>query len=117
MNTNYHKTFRVLPCMAIIVAQFALVSAYAADTDENRGQISAADYKFVKAAACGGMLEVNLGNVAAANSKNAAVQQFGLHMATDHGKAGQDLAQIASRKGASLPSQLTTAQQKEVDSA
>jgi len=98
-----------------MVTQFALVSTYAADTDENRGQISAADYKFVKAAACGGMLEVNLGNTASANSRNTAVQQFGQHMVKDHGKAGQDLEQIVSRKGASLPSQLTTWQQKEVD--
>ena len=115
MNINYHKAFRVLPYMVAIVSQIALVSAYAADTDDNRGQISASDYKFVKAATCGGMFEVNLGKVAAANSKNAAVQQFGQRMVTDHGKAGQDLAQIAGRKGASLPSQLSTRQQKEVD--
>lgn len=115
MNTNYHRTFRVLPCLAMIVTQMALVSAYAADTEENRGQISAADYKFVKAAACGGMLEVNLGNVAAANSRNPAVQQFGERMAKEHSKAGQDLAQIVSRKGGALPTELTGKQQKEVD--
>jgi putative membrane protein len=115
MKTNYHKTFRVLPCVALMIAQFALISTYAADTEENRGQLSASDYKFAKEAACGGMLEVNLGNMAASNSKNAAVQQFGQRMANDHGKAGQDLAQIASRKGATLPTQLTGKHQKEVD--
>ena len=35
-------------------------------------------------------------------------------MVTDHGKAGQALAQIASRKGAMLPAQPTAAQQKEI---
>jgi putative membrane protein len=115
MNTHYHKKFRILPCLAMILAQVAMASAYAADSDENQGQLSASDYKFAREAAGGGMLEVNLGNMAAANSKNSAVQQFGLRMAKDHGKAGQDLEQIVSRKGASLPSQLPAKQQKEVD--
>jgi putative membrane protein len=115
MKTNYRTTYRILPCLAMMVTQFALVSIYAADTSENRGEFSAADYKFAKAAACGGMLEVNLGNLATASSRNPAVQQFGERMAKDHGKAGQDLAQIALRKGASLPTELTPRQQKEVD--
>jgi putative membrane protein len=115
MKTNYHKTLRLLPCLAMMIAQTALVSTYAADTDENRGELSAADYKFARAAACGGMLEVNLGNMAVANSKNTGVQQFGQRMVKDHGRAGQDLQQIASRKGASLPTQVTARQQKEVD--
>jgi putative membrane protein len=115
MNTDYLKKYCVLPCLAILIAQVPLVSAYAADTSENRGEFSADDYKFVKAAACGGMQEVSLGNLAAANTRNTVVQQFGLRMVKDHGKAGQDLEQIATRKGASLPSQLTTGQQKEVD--
>jgi len=92
-----------------------MVSASAADVNDNPGQFSSSDYKFAKEAARGGMFEVNLGNMAAANSKNTAVQQFGQHMVADHGKAGHDLEQIASRKGASLPSQLTTRQQREVD--
>jgi putative membrane protein len=99
----------------MVVAQLSVVSAYAADTNDNRGQFSGGDYKFAKAAACGGMLEVNLGTMAMANSSNAAVRQFGQHMVTDHGKAGQDLAQIASARGASLPTQLTARQQKEFD--
>jgi putative membrane protein len=116
MKTKYNKTFRILPCLAMVVAQFALISAYAADEPgDNRGQIPASDYKFVKEAACGGMLEVKLGNMAAAVSKNTAVQQFGQRMANDHGKAGQDLAQIAFHKGATLPTELAPKKQKEVD--
>ena len=61
------------------------------------------------------MLEVNLGHMAADNSHNPAVQQFGQRMVADHGKAGQNLQQIAATKGASLPAQLTAKQQKEVD--
>jgi putative membrane protein len=115
MNTHYLKSFRLLPCLVMLAAQTAFMSAYAADTTENRGQLSASDYKFAKEAATGGLFEVNLGNMAAANSRNTAVQQFGQHMVKDHGQAGQNLQQIATQKGATLPSQLTSRQQKEVD--
>ena len=115
MNIDYYKQSRMLLGAALIVAQAALVSTYAGETSENRGQLSAADYKFAKAAACGGTMEVNLGKLAAEKSSNVSVQQFGQRMVTDHGKAGQELEQIASRKGASLPTQLTTGHQKEID--
>ena len=114
MKTN-HLKLRVLPCLALLVAQVGFMSAYAADPNDNPGQLSSSDYKFARAFAQGGMFEVNLGNVAAANSKNTAVQQFGQQMVKDHGAAGQKLQAIATQKGATLPTQLTTHQQKEVD--
>jgi len=103
---NCLTKYYVLPCLTMLVAQVAVVSTFAADPNENRGEFSASDYKFARAAACGGMLEVNLGHMAVDHSQNSAVQQFGQHMVTDHGKAGQDLQQIASRKGATLPAEL-----------
>lgn len=105
----------LMPCVALLAAQAIVFSIYAAGTAENRGQLTASDYRFAKEAAYGGMLEVNLGNMAMANSRNAAVQQFGQHMAKDHGQAGQKLAQIAANKGATLPAELLSKQQKEVD--
>lgn len=107
--------FCLVPCVALLAAQIAVLSASAADATDNPGQLSAEDYKFAKEAACGGMFEVNLGNMALANSQNAAVKQFGQRMVTDHGKANQELEAIASRKGATLPTQLPAHKQKEVD--
>lgn len=115
MKTNHQSTIRVLSCLAALAAM-AVLPAFAEDkTADNPGQLSSADYKFAKEAARGGMLEVNLGNVASANSHNAAVQQFGQQMVKDHGAAGQKLQAIASQKGATLPAALTEHQQKEVD--
>lgn len=112
MKTNL-KTLAALP-LAVLMTTFA-VSAFAADVNDNPGQLTPADYKFAKEAARGGQFEVNLGNVAQSNSKNAPVQQFGQHMVADHTKAGQDLQAIAARKGATLPADLTSHQQKEID--
>ena len=109
------RKFYFVPAAAFVAVQLALGSAQAADTPDNRGQFKSSDYKFAKAAACGGMMEVNLGKIAAERSTNGAVQQFGQRMMRDHGKAGEDLQQIATRYGATLPSEPSSGQQKEID--
>lgn len=116
MKMNSLTKHCVITCVTLLAAQFMTVSAFAADSEtDNRGQLSSSDYKFAKEAATGGMFEVQAGNVAASNSGNSAVQQFGQRMVNDHGKAGQQLAQIAAQKGATLPTTITTKQQKELD--
>ncbi len=85
------------------------------DKTDNAGQLSASDYRFAKSAAMGGMMEVNLGKIAAQKSSNPAVQQFGQRMVTDHSKAGDQIKDIASKNGATLPDQITATEQKEVD--
>jgi putative membrane protein len=82
------------------------VTAFAADsrTGEQRGQLSESDYKFVKDAAKGGQAEVQLGELAKQKGVNEAVKSFGEQMVTDHTKANNELQQIASQKGATLPS-------------
>jgi putative membrane protein len=81
----------------------------------NRGTASmSSDTKFATAAALGGMLEVELGRVAAQKGASDEVRQFGQHMVDDHSKANQDLTQVASAKGLSLPAALDARHQAEV---
>jgi putative membrane protein len=115
MKTNHLKAIRIPVLLAVVALQAVVVSTYAADADESPGQLSSSDYKFAREAAVGGMFEVNLGHIAAQNSQNPAVQQFGDQMVKDHGSAGQELQQIASNKGATLPTALPAKKQKEVD--
>jgi putative membrane protein len=63
----------------------------------------AADHKFAMEAAMGGMMEVELGRVAAAKGASDEVRQFGQRMVDDHSKANSELMQIASGKGMTLP--------------
>jgi putative membrane protein len=65
--------------------------------------LSAKDKAFVKAAAKGGMMEVEWGKLASQNAKNADVKKFGNRMVTDHSKANDELMAMAREEGVDLP--------------
>jgi len=73
------------------------------------------DEHFVHEAAAGGMLEVELGRLAAERASSAEVKAFGQRMVTDHGKANQQLTRIASSKGMTLARALPADKQRERD--
>jgi putative membrane protein len=63
------------------------------------------DQTFLKEAAEGGLAEVELGQLAVEKSSNEDVKRFAQRMVEDHGKANEDLKQLAAEKGLSLPSE------------
>jgi len=69
-----------------------------------KSSVSAKDQMFIKKAAKGGMMEVEMGNLAVQNAKSDDVKSFGKRMVTDHSKAGDELKSIAEKKGAKMPS-------------
>lgn len=73
------------------------------------------DTEFAVAAADGGMFEVKLGELAQTNGSAASVKEFGKKMATDHGKANEELISLAKQKNISLPMALSDDKQKKVD--
>jgi putative membrane protein len=77
--------------------------------------LSAADRKFITSAAQGGLLEVELGKIAAQKASDADVKTFGQRMVDDHSKANDQLKQLASQKGVTLSDKLSPSKQKEVD--
>lgn len=72
--------------------------------------LAKADGTFVKDAAAANKAEVALGNLAVSKGTSPAVKQFGQHMVTDHTKAYDELAQVASGKGVPVPTEPTAAQ-------
>lgn len=73
------------------------------------------DTKFAVAAADGGMLEVQLGQLAQTNGANAQVKQLGQMMIDDHSKANEELKATAAQKNITLPATLSEKSQKEYD--
>ena len=77
--------------------------------------VSRADRKFMEKAAAGGLAEVQLGQMAAQKGTADDVKQFGQRMVDDHGKANDQLSQLARSKGVNLPTQPDHATQREMD--
>ena len=64
------------------------------------------DGDFMKAAAIGGMTEIDLGRLAALKATNPEVKKFGQMMVTDHTKIGDDLKALAKKKNLELPAEI-----------
>ena len=77
--------------------------------------LSDADKDFVMKAAQGGMAEVTTGQLAASKAANADVKAFGNRMVNDHGKANDELKQLATNKGLSLPADTDADHKKKAD--
>ncbi len=82
---------------------------------ETGSMARSADGKFVMAAAKGGMAEVEMGRLAAQKGSNPEVKQFGQKMVDDHSKANDDLKQVASSKGMTLPTEVDAADKAKMD--
>ncbi len=64
------------------------------------------DTEFAVAAADGGMLEVQLGELAQSNALSPQIKEFGKKMVDDHGKANAELKALAETKNITLPQTL-----------
>jgi putative membrane protein len=65
--------------------------------------LTAADKRFVKEAAEGGMAEVELGRLAELKGSSDDVRKFGQRMVEDHSKANDKLKEVAAAKSIALP--------------
>lgn len=68
--------------------------------------VSPADKEWVSNAGMAGLAEVQMGNLALQNAQSADVKAFAQRMVTDHSKSNEELQQIATAKGLTLPAEL-----------
>jgi putative membrane protein len=83
----------------------AVASAQQASTTGGPAAFVPADLEFVLKAAGDGLAEVALGELAQAKAGSEEVKRFGQRMVEDHGKANQELAQLATARGTLPPQQ------------
>jgi putative membrane protein len=86
----------------------------AAGEKTGMGNMGSQDHDFVMDAAMGGLMEVELGRIAAQKGMSESVKQFGQRMVDDHSKANEELMSLASSKGMTLPTALDEKHQKDV---
>jgi putative membrane protein len=77
---------------------------------------SEADQQFVNEAAQGGMLEVELGQLALKNGASSEVKNFGQQMVTDHTRLNDALGNAAKKDGLQVPTALSAEQRAEIQS-
>lgn len=103
-----------LPAVLAAFSIGMLTAAAAQSSDDktsgNSGtsaKLAPADRQFIKKAAAGGLAEVELGKLASEKAESADVKQFGQRMVDDHTKANDQLKQVASEKGVTVPDKLS----------
>jgi len=111
-NVNAKSKLTFALCTALALSASAL---YAADTDAGAagtdsittpgkaGNLSRSDEKFIKDAAHGNWMEVQMGKLGVQKAQSSEAKQFAQRLIDDHTKANAELQQLAARKGVTLP--------------
>jgi len=102
---------------AVLAVAFGVLGFAQAQPEPNNKSANrmTADNTFATKAAQGGLAEVQLGNLAKDKASSADVKSFGERMVTDHSKANDELKQIASKKGITLPTTMDSKSQATYD--
>jgi putative membrane protein len=109
--------YKTVTLAALIAAGMTVAGyspAYAA-SDAKSDKLSSGDKSFIKDAATGGMMEVELGKLAAEKAGSDKVKAFGRQMQDDHSKANDELKNLAKDKGVELPTSLGVKQKLTVE--
>lgn len=120
MMSKQVRRFALLAAVAWIVngAAFAQQTSQTGQTTKgttSAGGLVAGDQAFVKEAAGGGLMEVELGRLATEKASSPEVKQFGQRMVDDHTKVNQELSTIALQNNVQIPTELTGKAKAEYD--
>lgn len=81
-------------------------------TAPGQNNLSSSDRQFINEAAQDGLAEVQLGQLASERAASDAVKQFGQRMVQDHTQVNNQLQQLATQKGVTLPKTLNNENQQ-----
>jgi putative membrane protein len=102
--------------LLVLTAALSLVApALAGEGKSTEHKLSSVDAKFVRDAAMGGLMEVQLGKLAKEKAFSEKVKEFGSRMEQDHSKANSELMKIVSEKGVNIPSEVDAAHKSKID--
>lgn len=103
------RTIRNLSLSLAVAGLCCLSAAAQANNGMNNSsttRLTPSERTFVHKAAEGGKAEVELGKLATEKASSQQVKDFGQRMVDDHTKANDQLKQVASEEGISLPDRL-----------
>lgn len=114
--SKFTNILKIVIAMAV-ASQLAHWSVFAADTSRtsSTSSLSKKDVHFINDAAECGLMEVRMGEIAQQKGQSADVRSFAQRLISDHSKANDELKQLASSKGVTVPTQLPDKHQKMLD--
>ncbi|MHC5599919.1 MAG: DUF4142 domain-containing protein [Nostoc sp.] len=110
-NTSEAPTSTTLPVQAT-ESPSPTASPTASPTPSGQNKLSSSDRQFIRAAAQDGLAEVQLGQLASQKGASTAVKQFGQRMVQDHTLVNNELKQLATQKGVTLPTSIGSKNQQ-----
>jgi putative membrane protein len=114
-NSNGSKTTATVPDMQQQAGTAKPSNDTSAQGISMQMKVDDDEVAFLKTVALGGMMEVESGKVAQANSKNPAVIAFARQMVTDHSRANAELKSLAENFRVLLPDAFPSAQRAHLD--
>jgi putative membrane protein len=103
------KLLRAITLAGVCASSLAVLPALSADAPPK------ADQTFMTKAAGGGIYEVEVSRMAASKAKNADVKAYAEMLVKDHTAANDELKQLASSKGVTLPSDMPADKKARMD--
>lgn len=98
-----------------VLGVLCLLASASVTAAEDHGKLSASDYKFVTDAAAGGLAQVQLGQIARDRASDPGVKKFADKLVKEHSDVNEQLTQIASQKGVTLPTDISASEKRETD--
>lgn len=96
----------VPPAQSVQTTESPSPSPSASPATPGQNNLSSVDRQFMTEAAQGGLAEVQLGQLASQRGASDAVKQYGQRMVQDHTLVNDQLKQLATQKGVTLPTSL-----------
>jgi putative membrane protein len=100
---------------ASLVAAAALLAMTVPAGAAQHNAVRKSDQQFLQDAASGGLMEVELGQIAEKNASSDRVKEFGQRMVKDHGVANDELKQLAEQQSVKIPTKPTGEHAKTID--
>lgn len=97
------RTRTIVLTMGMMAALSAPFYSSVAAQENGEMKATAMEKSFIMKAVNGGMTEVEAGKAAAEKGASDAVKDFGNRMVKDHSKANDQLKEVASKLGVSIP--------------
>jgi putative membrane protein len=104
----------ILKTLLAALFSFGFAAAASAQAAGHTGKISHHDRRFIENAVRSNMAEYELGKLAGQRAASPEVKQFAERMVSDHGKAGEELREVAQQKGITLPDTPKQAERREM---